>query len=256
MNQKLAIYSDLHIKTPKDPAYRSILNSMKELNLNENDHLVFLGDIFDLMVGKTTLFRSYAEFFDLLKSLECRGVEIFYVEGNHDFHMRGGLKDWGISKLHLISNGSFELQFLGKNIYLTHGDLVNPKDYGYLFLRGLLRSPPLKALVGILPGGVIQKVGNFTSQMSRDYTAPAPEKREYLEVLYRNYACLKFKEGYDVVVSGHNHLKDFFQVHLGANRGLYLNSGYFPKDRLFVYFDETLEFPEFRRIEVLKALGI
>src|SRR4051812_19466072 len=80
--------SDLHIWGPDDPLYRSLLALLNE-RAGAGDVVVLAGDLFDLFIGGKKIFRDrYSEFFEALATAGQRGVEVHYIEGNHDFLLR------------------------------------------------------------------------------------------------------------------------------------------------------------------------
>ena len=58
---RLFVVSDLHIRGPQDPIYRSLLTLLRD-RARESDTVVLAGDIFDLFVGKKNVFlERYTE---------------------------------------------------------------------------------------------------------------------------------------------------------------------------------------------------
>src|SRR3954471_11028327 len=87
----MALYavSDTHIWGPEDPLFRSLLRLLRD-RAEAGDTVVLAGDLFDLFVGNKRVFlERYREFLTELEAAGRRGVRIHYIEGNHDFHLRG-----------------------------------------------------------------------------------------------------------------------------------------------------------------------
>jgi UDP-2,3-diacylglucosamine hydrolase len=246
---RLAVFSDCHVQHNEDPCLEKLIQQIEDLELQRHDTLVLLGDIFDFAVGIEPYLERYARFFDLLKSLHDRGIKLIYVEGNHDFDLKSLFKKKKLSGLELIENGSFTLDFGSKRYLFTHGDLVNKKDYGYRLLRFTLRTTAVRGLIQSLPHKWVMKIGERASHSSRKYNEPDLKTLQKIRKLYRNFACEKIQSGYDGVISGHNHLEDYFEVQIGGRKGVYVNPGFFPQDQKFILFDHTTNLPKLKKIK-------
>ena len=225
---RVIITSDLHISGPEDPLYLSLLRLLAE-RVDSGDVLVLAGDVFDFFVGnKELLTDRYQKFIDALTAAGRRGAKIHYIEGNHDFHLKRAFS--GIPGLQIhASDVCFD--FEGKHFYVAHGDLVDPKDYGYKALRGFFRSPVMKILVAALPGKWLDWVGNTSSAASRKKSPRSPQalptdQITRLRTLYRNHAVEKLNLGNDFVVMGHCHDLDEMSFKIGDRSGQYINVGY------------------------------
>ena len=225
---RVIITSDLHITGPEDPLYPSLLKLITE-RAHSGDILVLAGDVFDFFVGNKELLTSrYREFIEVLAAAGQRGVKIHYIEGNHDFHLTRAFSNVPGLQIH-PADVSFDLA--GKRFYVAHGDLVDPKDYGYKALRGFFRSPVMKALVSVLPGKWLDWVGNTSSAVSRKKSPRSPlslptDQITRLRTLYRNHAVEKLNLGNDFVVMGHCHDLDEMSFRIGDRFGQYINVGY------------------------------
>src|SRR5579885_2704936 len=156
--------SDLHVSGSDDPLYRSLL-ALLNGRASSGDVVVLAGDLFDLFVGNKKIFRErYGEFFSALESAGRRGVEIHYIEGNHDFLIRRAFE--GIPGLHVHAH-DVSLELGGRKFFFAHGDTAERGDLKYLALRLFLRSPILKAFVALAPGGLVDRIGRGGSKRSR-----------------------------------------------------------------------------------------
>lgn len=220
--------SDLHIWGPKDPLYESLVRLIRD-RTETGDTLVLAGDLFDLFVGNKKIFtHRYPEFFEALAQAGGRGVHLHYIEGNHDFLLQGAFR--GIPHLQ-VHPREMSVQISGKQFYVAHGDLVDRKDYGYLFLRAFFRSPFMKAFVKLAPGKWIDWIGQTSSRRSRQHkpllVMDLPLNRiDTLRKAYRSYAAEKLSQGYDYVVMGHCHDLDEMSFNIGGRPGQYINVGF------------------------------
>ncbi len=222
--QRIWIFSDLHLSHSDSPLYRSFLDSLDEPD-SPTDAVVFAGDIFDLFVGNSSFFiKKHARFIETLQKLSSRKVALFYIQGNHDFHLKKAFTGIPISIL------DSEL-ILGK-IYIAHGDLVDQSDRGYLALRKLFRSSFIHQLAHHLPGVVVKLIGESISrthdQKERDLVK-SPLEVPPVRKQFRQFADQKKAEGFEFVILGHCHDLDDLQPY-------YFNMGYPPVHRQFLYW--------------------
>lgn len=217
--------SDLHVSGADDPLYSSLLALLNE-RAARGDVVVLAGDLFDLFVGNKKIFCDrYAGFFCALKEAGQRGVEIHYIEGNHDFLIRRAFS--GIPGLHVHTH-DVSLELDGRRFFFAHGDTADRRDYRYLALRLFLRSPILKAFVALAPGSLVDRIGrggSYRSRKGRPAEFP-PGRMERLRKIYRSYAAEKLTQGYDFVVLGHCHDLDEMNFQIGGRAGQYVNIGF------------------------------
>jgi len=212
--------SDLHLTDGDSPSTKRFEKFLRN-ELGGGDLLILGGDIFDLFVGNKEVFRRRFEgVLSAINGLGARGITTYYLEGNHDFHLAGVFPP----EVNLVQN-AFALSVNGRDIWVAHGDLIDPDDHGYHFLRWFTRLAPLRWLVKALPGPWIDGIGRRSSHESRKYNNTergGTANQERLRRLYLEYAANKARDGYRHVLVGHSHLRD--QITL-AGGGEYLNLG-------------------------------
>ncbi len=224
-------FSDLHIKNNSDPVYRGFVKLLsEELNNNSLKGIFLLGDIFDLLVGPFPFWiEEYSEFFRLIDSYKKKGVEIVWVEGNHDFFLD-----------ELVSRANLDVDICDpdyvfcvetpsglRKIFVSHGDLVNPSDTSYFRWRFITRNFVFRSLLkafGNRAGKAILKPwGENLSRNSRKSHAQYDSNNSKLKQMYRDYAESLWKSGFDGVFMGHCHIPDEFALKtLGK---FYFNAG-------------------------------
>jgi UDP-2,3-diacylglucosamine hydrolase len=95
----LVMISDIHVKNEKDENYEILCRFLTHPQVQKSDYIFLLGDIFDLMCGDhEQYFQKYKFFFDQLKNLLKQRKTIYYIEGNHDFHLQNFLSVLSIKK--------------------------------------------------------------------------------------------------------------------------------------------------------------
>jgi len=230
--------SDLHLWGPQDPLYRALLRFMSE-QIKSGDKFVIVGDLFDLFVGNKSVFvQRYFEVLEALKKLGEKDVEVFYIEGNHDFHLESIFENAPHVRIY---SDYLHYEFNGRKILFSHGDKINAKDYGYQLFRFGLRNLVSQTILEVAPGSLIDRIGSSMSRASRGYH---PEPDEKVVQLFRNYACEQISKGYDFVVLGHSHYMDDMHFCVEDHKGQYVNVGY-PRKHC-KYLELTADAPTFK----------
>lgn len=171
-------------------------------------HLILLGDIFDLWVADHRYFvDKYRAIIDEIRRLQNEGVEIRYFEGNHDLHLR---YFWADELGVIVHDGPTCMQLGETKVRLEHGDQMDPDDRGYLFLRWLLRTGPVRFLLRHLPGPFIGRVGDRASAKSRVYTSSAKAigDAEAVAKIRAHAQKVHAEKPFDIIISGHVHVRD------------------------------------------------
>jgi UDP-2,3-diacylglucosamine hydrolase len=238
---RLVYISDLHLRSAEDPLYRKLLALLASLEPAGRSAVVVLGgDVFDLFVGPMRVFlERYAEFLALIKRLARAGVEVHYIEGNHDFLLKAVYADTPAIRVHPREHA---LSVGERKFYVAHGDLVDRRDWGYRLLRVFFRSPVIRFMVRYCPDSWIEKLGAFSAERSKGREARTPtglpaEKIEGLRRLYRSFASEKIGAGFDFVVLGHCHDLDQMRFKVGERGGHYMNAGFPPLHGSYIAWD-------------------
>lgn len=235
----LLYVSDLHLKDPSDEQYLRFLRFLREVP-QAGDTLVLGGDIFDLLIGSKDFFKKkYCDFFSAIQELGTRGCKIYYLEGNHDFHIRHLLCSRGASIV--VYRDAFSLEFAKKRIWVDHGDLIDPEDSGYRLLRWFTRSFIGRGLIGLFPGKLIAAIGNWSSGQSRKYhdIKEMDPRATRTKKLFYEYALQKSKQDFELVLLGHSHLKEDVSLSSDGKKSLqYVNLGFSSKKILYGLLSE------------------
>lgn len=236
--------SDLHLKDINERSGNILLRFLYDLDQGKRPctHLFLLGDIFDLWIGDHDFFyEKFKPLIDLISHLKEKGVDVQYFEGNHDVHVK---KFWegryGIP-CHTMADyfdiGSFKVR-------VEHGDLINLEDKAYLRLRSFVRRTPLEFLAYQIPGAVWNEFGVRASQISRHFSGKLREnKQEFLRELIRTHAHRSFDErAFDLIVTGHMHVRDEYEFLVGARKVKSYNLGsWFDESRVLYLSDSGPE---------------
>lgn len=124
--------------------FLEILKAIKDKTL-QTPQLFLMGDIFDLLFSCGEYIKSFSkEAIDLLNELS-NSIEIYYLEGNHDFCLSEVFPNIKIFKRKMQP---VRAHLNGKTLMLSHGDKFCV-GFGYEIYSYLLRS--CKALCILLP---------------------------------------------------------------------------------------------------------
>lgn len=254
--------SDIHLKTPEEGNAKAFVKLLKKIAtdaVGDSDrpderptHLFLVGDIFDLWIGSHAYFiERFRDVVEAVEQVVRSGVEVHFFEGNHDLHLRGFWeKTLGVR----VHSDAEYFHLSGKVVRVEHGDLINPEDKGYLFLRAFLRSVPMTYLALHLPSKAVQIIGERASRASRRYTSSSKSMDlDSIRKLIRTHAekCFSVKP-FDILISGHVHVADDAVISVGdvQLRSVNLGSWYEPP-RVFVMNESGARFVDVK--DLLKA---
>ena len=209
--------SDIHIKELNERNSQKLLRFLLEMEEGKwpSTHLFFLGDIFDFWVGDHPYYaQKFAPFVQIVEKIAQSGIQIFYVEGNHDVHVSHFWQRYGVEAF--VEDKYFTID--GVTLRLTHGDLMNPDDHTYLKYRDFIRRPGMNRLADLIPASPLEWIGKQASLRSRGKSFKSRTVNEDdLRLKIRNYAIKSFREKpFDWIISGHMHVRDQWQ---GSDRG-------------------------------------
>jgi UDP-2,3-diacylglucosamine hydrolase len=194
--------ADTHLVDPEDDRYRRLLTFLEQQR-GQLRSLVMLGDIFEFWLGyRYTVFAAYVPLLDTLRRLRADGTELIFVEGNHDFHLGPYFRDTLQCRI-LPDGGTLERD--GRRIHIAHGDLVNPRDTGYRFLRRVLRHPLTRRLMMLVPPDIAWRIARWASHKSSRKNGGC-DRRRIPEQDLLSFARARFAEGCDAVITGHFHV--------------------------------------------------
>jgi len=211
--------SDIHLGlfSPEEERLRERkLVSFLEFAKEESASLYIIGDLFDYWFEYKRVYqKGFFRTLTALQNLTESGVELHYFIGNHDFlHRDFFSKEIGAKLYH----DGISITIDEKKFFLAHGDGLVKNDIGYLILKKVLRNPFLQKVYSMVHPDVGIGLASRTSKTSRDYTS----KKDYGEVDGMFEAAKeKLKHGYDYVIFGHSHRRQFEQV----GTGYYVNLG-------------------------------
>lgn len=245
MKAKIFI-SDVHIKNEGDEPSRLLLSFLKIAQSTDVGEVYLVGDIFDLMVGgHVEYFKKHSEIFENLEEVILRGKKVFYLEGNHDFHLRGLFESFnerikrGNNKIIYSKTAIVQELDDGKLLYVTHGDEVEIENAGYILYKRLINNRFVEHVANNLATfSFVESIGHWASTRSRERNISryeSPDMQEKIKEKFRRSAeVFSQKIKADYLVCGHSHVQDHYECSSGT---IYLNNGYAPFTKSYLRID-------------------
>lgn len=160
---KAIFLADAHLRQPQDKNYRHLLDFLNQQQ--DLDGLFLLGDIFEFWLGyKYLAFTAYIPILEKLRQLTEAGTTLYFVEGNHDFHLGPYFTE--TLNCNLITDQQL-VDWDGKKLLLSHGDLLNPSK-NYQRLRSFWRSGLIRFLSKIVHPDPVWAFAIRLSDLSRN----------------------------------------------------------------------------------------
>ena len=206
MNGPIFIVSDNHFSMSdsinEQKRRKKLFNVFNKIKKYKNSTLIIGGDFFDYWFEYDEVIPSgYESLIEQLKILIDEGISIHYILGNHDFW------DFGYLKKHIgitTHNGDLILKLSEKNIYITHGDGILKNDYGYRFMKKIIRSKLFIRLYTLFNSDFTTKFANKISNTSSRYNHN-DKNVQMIKKDVLDFAKKKWSENYDMVLVGHYH---------------------------------------------------
>lgn len=218
--------SDIHLRSIQEVKAKHFVHLLKSIQQKDGaTHLFLVGDIFDLWLSDYKVFlEKWEPIIKEIQRITKEGIAVHYFEGNHDLYLQ---KYWG-DRLGVKTYNEHAVFKLGPyKVRVEHGDLIDPDDKGYLFLRKVLRSETMQFLIEHTPESWITGFGERASRTSRYYTSSVKTTTvsEMIDKI-RNYAHKKVRETeFDFIVSGHVHVRDEYSFAWGGKKIQSINLG-------------------------------
>lgn len=240
---KAFIISDLHIQNKNDKSSQVLGDFFNVCLQNNPDRVYFLGDIFDYMIGEHPEYlEKYSFFFDGVKKIIENGSKVFYIEGNHDFHLeevfQKMLKKYNLNaELFHYSGKAIKEEINDQVVWFGHGDILDYNNNAYKRWKRIYTSKYMYLLVSkILNFKMVEAIGSWASQDSRkrktkkfDFQAAKSKYRIGAEKLAES--------GIHVIVAGHTHIEEDFRGKSTYGDYQYLNSGFPATSGKMIIFD-------------------
>ena len=228
--------SDAHENEKRD----YFLQFLKTLDNNEikTPQLFLMGDIFDLLIFEISYTKSlFKEHIHLINNLSQK-IEIFYFEGNHDFNLQ---KLFPKVKVFPISAQPTLLNFQGKKIFLSHGDLYQGRKY--TFFTTIIRNSYLLKCLNLIDKTTKNSISKriFASQLNKKLCRKIENFHKFVKQKLQKYDIGVTK--IDFIYEGHYHQNKEFVF----EKLKYKNFGSFACDKSYykITFKDEISFQQF-----------
>lgn len=223
--------SDVHLHGVDDPRTQPFADFVRSFK-GTADLMCIVGDLFDFYYGfKSVVYWQHLPALAAFDELRRSGMKLVFVEGNHEFRIAEAMRGaFGMETF----VGEGEIRVNGKRIHLNHGDLADPKDYGYRFLHWALRNPVTSFAASLVPPSWALGVARLASDQSRAY---AGGRGERLTKLFRERAKEAIGAGYDAAIFGHSHWPVLETVEVSGRSGTFANCGDWVEHFTYLRFD-------------------
>lgn len=197
----IVIIGDSHIGLG-DGAEERIVAWLDRLEDARPRALYLNGDVFHYFIGDRKFYtNAVRNFLEKLKSMKESGTYVYYIEGNRDFFVQGSYAEPAVTRV--TSRESF---YAGeRRFYVTHGDMINDRDYPYRFWRRVSKNAFTRFAVKLWPEKPARKFVDHVERKLR--SSNFKHKRRLPTEQMQLYAGKRAMEGYDVTVFGHFHHK-------------------------------------------------
>lgn len=224
--KKIYFLSDVHLGAPvmtnnREREMRLVdwLEGIRE----DCDTLFLLGDIFDFWFEyKRSVPKGYVRFLAKICEFTDQGIPVHFFTGNHDIWAFDYLPNECGVILH-THNEIFRMG--GKRFLIGHGDALNPKDKGYLFLYRTFHNRFLqRCFRWIHPdlGILIAQKWSSHSRLENGRIEADSFRGEEQEEIVRFCRQTLMTEHFDYFIFGHRHLPIDLPLASGSR---YINTG-------------------------------
>ncbi len=234
MRKPIYFISDVHLQlwySEKEEHKKSLLVEFLKEVKDSGGTLFIAGDLFDFWFEyKYVIPRHFFKILRYLQEIHDHGCEIHIVVGNHDYWLYDFIRKEIGAKVHYKP---VEVLFKGKKFYIAHGDGILKKDYGYKFLRFVIRNKIMIKLFTLLGPTIAFRLAKRVSQSSRKRSIRNDAYFKQAKSDMISFAKEKFKKGFDFVILGHYHLPTKFS----ENNQVFMNIGDWVENFSYGYYD-------------------
>jgi UDP-2,3-diacylglucosamine hydrolase len=244
---KIASISDLHIKSQEDEASKILMRFFRHNHTVSADAIFLLGDIFDLMVGPhATYEKQFSEFFLECEKIIKRGQKLYFIEGNHDVHIRKlffryfSARNIDYKDRFFIFQSPIELKSKNFKYLFSHGDEYDFENTNYQNYKNFIYKPFMRFIgENVVPYHLINFLGTRASKISRKAGKKNFDK-EKVRLKIRNGVEKIITGKFHFIVGGHSHVLDEYKT---SHNSIYINNGFPLLDKKFILIeDEKYQF--------------
>ena len=196
--------SDLHLGAERYAASQQDFISFLANLPKDTRALYLLGDVFDFWFERKRRPMGFEAVLQALSDTVARGVEVFFLKGNHDWWTFGRLeRETGLK---VLGPQPVTLNLNGKRLVIAHGDDLGPMDF-----KGRLTRTVLKGRLSIflarylVPERLLYHIAEVWTRSSRHSNDLKPYIFTKESPLYRFACSVEKGNPVDYFVFGHIH---------------------------------------------------
>ncbi len=191
--------SDLHLDAQRPAAVEAFLGFLATDAIRA-ERLFILGDLFEVWIGDDDDDPAMAPVIDAIASLRHADVACYIMHGNRDFLIgRAFAERTGCE----ILTDYVTVDIYGKQMLLTHGDLLCTDDRPYMKLRATVRDEEWKRDFLSKSLSDRRKIALSMREMSQQETADKPP--EIMDVNQTAVEETMRSHGVEFLIHGHTH---------------------------------------------------
>lgn len=196
---KIHFISDLHLCEEEPATLRAFTDYLAGPAHNANT-LYILGDLFEYWAGDDDDTPLIREVVLALTALAESGTELRFMAGNRDFLIGQGFA--ARCNMRLLPDPS-RLVVDGRQLLLTHGDVLCTDDTAYLQYRSQVRDPDWQT--AFLARPLEERKTFIESLRARSRAENARKRPDIMDVNHDAVAELLRTNDYPVLIHGHTH---------------------------------------------------
>ena len=216
----VAIISDVHLGTYGCNA-KELHRYLKSI---QPKTLILNGDIIDIWQFSKRYFpTAHMKIIKQIFSMAAKGVEVYYVTGNHDEMLRK-FEGFTMGTIRIVNKVVLELD--GKQAWIFHGDVfdITMKHSKWLAKLGAIGYDSL-IILNAMVNFISEKLGRGKVSFSKRIKNSVKSAVKFIDDFENTAADIAISNQYDYVVCGHIHNPEIKQISNDHGSVTYLNSG-------------------------------
>ncbi|AUP80946.1 UDP-2,3-diacylglucosamine diphosphatase [Flavivirga eckloniae] len=216
----VVVLSDIHLGTYGCRA-KELLKYLKSINPNT---VILNGDIIDIwQFSKRYWPKSHMKVVKQFMTWISKGVEVYYVTGNHDEMLRKFV-GFELSAFSIVNKVMLDID--GKKAWIFHGDVfdVTMQHSKWIAKLGAVGYDSLILLNSAINFFAL-KMGKGPISMSKKIKNSVKSAVKFINNFEQTAADIAIENNYDYVICGHIHQPEIRTIENSHGSVMYLNSG-------------------------------
>jgi len=209
IGKNIYFISDLHLgaRALKDNRERELLfvDWLQSIR-SDAAMLVILGDYFDFWFEyKKVVPKGFVRSLGALATICDSGIPVHFFTGNHDIWAFDYLSEEVGMQVH---HDNLTMDLLGKKFFLSHGDDLGKKDFGYQLIKNFFHNRLAQWAFAKIHPDLSFRLAHYWSKKSRLSYKNGDKKLRSIqeEEQYLFAKSIEEKEHFDYFIFGHRHI--------------------------------------------------